>query len=65
MCGVDGYTMPATQHDLWLWVAGHAYDTVFDVTKETMQALADLAILALEVVGWTYKEKRDVTWLQQ
>ncbi len=23
--GVDGYTMPATQHDLWLWVAGHAY----------------------------------------
>src|SRR3974377_1818352 len=22
--GVDGYTMPATQHDLWVWVAGHA-----------------------------------------
>ncbi len=22
--GVDGYSMPATQHDLWLWVAGHA-----------------------------------------
>jgi hypothetical protein len=31
--GVDGYTMPATQHDLWLWVAGHAYDKVFDVTR--------------------------------
>jgi porphyrinogen peroxidase len=31
--GVDGYTMPATQHDLWLWVAGHAYHTVFDVTR--------------------------------
>ena len=26
--GVDGYTMPATQHDLWVWVAGHAYHTV-------------------------------------
>lgn len=34
--GVDGYTMPITQHDLWLWVAGHAYAKVFDVTKEAM-----------------------------
>ena len=59
--GVDGYTMPATQHDLWLWVAGHAYDKVFDVTKEAVQALAQLATLALEVAGWTYKENRDLT----
>ena len=48
--GVDGYSMPATQHDLWLWVAGHAYDKVFDVTKEAVQALAQLATLALEEV---------------
>ena len=59
--GVDGYTMPATQHDLWLWVAGHAYDKVFDVTREAVQALAPLAILALEVPGWTYRENRDLT----
>ena len=59
--GVDGYTMPATQHDLWLWVAGHAYDKVFDVTREAVQALAQVAILALEVAGWTYKENRDLT----
>src|SRR5260221_3618714 len=37
--GVDGYTMPATQHDLWLWVAGHAYHKVFDVTREAIAAL--------------------------
>src|SRR5258708_7443751 len=59
--GIDGYTMPATQHDLWLWVAGHGYDTVFDVTREAVQALAPLAILVLEVAGWTYRENRDVT----
>jgi len=59
--GVDGYTMPATQHDLWVWVAGHAYDKVFDVTREAVQALAQLAILALEVAGWTYRENRDLT----
>ncbi|MEO8971575.1 MAG: Dyp-type peroxidase [Ktedonobacteraceae bacterium] len=59
--GVDGYIMPATQHDLWLWVAGHAYDKVFDVTREAMQVLAPVAILASEVAGWTYKENRDLT----
>jgi len=59
--GVDGYTMPATQHDLWLWVAGHAYDKVFDTTREAMQGLAQVASLADEVAGWTYKENRDLT----
>jgi putative iron-dependent peroxidase len=59
--GVDGYTMPATQHDLWLWVAGHAYHKVFDVAREAIAALAPVARLAAEVAGWTYKESRDLT----
>lgn len=59
--GVDGHTMPATQYDLWLWVAGHAYDKVFGVTREAVQALAPMAILALEAAGWTYKENRHIT----
>src|SRR5713226_4840177 len=28
--GPDGYTMPATQHDVMLWIAGSSYDVVFD-----------------------------------
>lgn len=59
--GIDGYTMPATQHDLWLWVSGHAYDKVFDTTREAMHGLAQVATLADEVAGWTYKENRDLT----
>jgi putative iron-dependent peroxidase len=59
--GVDGYAMPATQHDLWVWVAGHAYHTVFDVAREAIATLAPVAHLADEVVGWTYKESRDLT----
>jgi len=59
--GVDGYTMPATQHDLWVWVAGHAYHTVFDVAREAIAAVAPMARLAAEVAGWTYKESRDLT----
>src|SRR5258708_4242402 len=49
--GVDGYTMPATQHDLWVWVAGHAYYTVFDVTREAIAVLAPVAHLATDVAG--------------
>src|SRR6266581_7543540 len=56
--GVDGYTMPATQHDLWVWAAGHVYHNVFDVTREAIAALAAVARLAAEVDGWTYKESR-------
>jgi putative iron-dependent peroxidase len=59
--GVDGYTMPAAQHDLWVWVAGHAYHTVFDVTREAIATLAPVAQLSTEVAGWTYKESRDLT----
>src|SRR5215469_974603 len=59
--GVDGYTMPATQHDLWVWIAGHAYHTVFDVSREVINTLDHVAHLATEVAGWTYKESRDLT----
>jgi len=59
--GVDGYTMPATQHDLWVWAAGHAYHKVFDVAREAITALAPVASFVDEVAGWTYKESRDLT----
>lgn len=59
--GPDGYLMPATQHDLWLWVAGHAYDKVFDAAREAISALAQVADLVDETTGWTYKENRDLT----
>jgi porphyrinogen peroxidase len=58
--GADGFVMPATQRDLWVWVAGHAYSTVYDVTRETVRALTPVARLVTEVAGWTYKESRDL-----
>ena len=32
--GADGFTMPATQHDLALWFAAASYDVVFDATLD-------------------------------
>ena len=59
--GPDGFVMPDTQQDLWLWVAGHAYDKVFDTSREAINGLSPLANLADEVVGWTYRDNRDLT----
>jgi putative iron-dependent peroxidase len=59
--GIEGLVMPATQHDLWLWVAGHAYERVFDAAREALAALAASATLIDETHGWTYKADRDLT----
>ena len=59
--GPDGYTMPATQHDVVLWIAGGSYDIVFDAAIEMINALAPVATLATEVEGWSYHRDRDLT----
>jgi putative iron-dependent peroxidase len=59
--GRDGYTMPATQHDLVMWVAGASYDVVFDVSLALVDALRGTAVLADETVGWSYHRDLDLT----
>src|SRR5437773_8225517 len=43
--GANGYTLPATQHDVVVWLAGVAYDVVFDVSRGVVSALAPYASL--------------------
>ncbi|MFV0309701.1 MAG: Dyp-type peroxidase [Desertimonas sp.] len=59
--GDDGFTMPATQHDLCVWLAGSAQDVVFDEVLAIIAALAPFAAVATEEVGWTYRYHRDLT----
>jgi putative iron-dependent peroxidase len=59
--GADGYTLPATQHDVVVWLAGAAYDVVFDVSLGVVSALASHATLAHEMVGWPYHRDLDLT----
>ena len=58
---VDGYTMPATQHDLALWIAGGAYDVVFDAAIGMIAALSQTVELVDETVGWSYHRDLDLT----
>ena len=59
--GPSGYTLPATQHDVVIWLTGAGYDVVFDLSRTVVMALADVAELASETVGWPYHHDRDLT----
>jgi putative iron-dependent peroxidase len=61
LVGQDGFTMPATQHDVYLSAAGHIYDTVFDMASDAVRQLEGVATLVHETRGWTYKDSRDLT----
>jgi putative iron-dependent peroxidase len=59
--GVEGYTMPATQHDALLWLSGSAYDVVFDVARAAIASLEPLATIAEETSSWPYHHDLDLT----
>jgi porphyrinogen peroxidase len=59
--GRDGFTMPATQCDALLWLAGGAYDVVFDEARAAISALDGLASVESEVSSWPYRHDRDLT----
>ncbi|WP_238012382.1 Dyp-type peroxidase [Dactylosporangium sp. AC04546] len=59
--GPDGFTMPATQHDAWLWLAGADRTALFDYTRAAFAVLDPVATVATEVTGWVYHHDRDLT----
>ena len=59
--GPDGWTMPATQHDAWLWVAGGNRTAVFDNGRAIVRGLGRVAELRRETGGWHYRHDRDLT----
>jgi putative iron-dependent peroxidase len=59
--GPDGFTMPATQADLWLWLAGAAYDIVWDTGRTLIRTLSRIAVLERQITGWAYRHSRDLT----
>jgi putative iron-dependent peroxidase len=59
--GIEDFTMPATQRDVVLWIAGGANDVVFDAAIEMIAALSELAVLVEEIVSWPYHKDLDLT----
>jgi putative iron-dependent peroxidase len=59
--GVEGYLMPATQHDAVLWLSGSAYDVVFELARNAIAELVGVAAIAEETSSWPYMHDRDLT----
>ena len=59
--GIDGFAMPATQHDALVWLSGSAYDVLFDMAHAVVRDLAGQATLGEETASWPYRHDRDLT----
>lgn len=59
--GEDGYQMPATQKDAWIWVASASRSQTFNVAQHITKQLADNWKLSSETTGWVYEFNRDLT----
>jgi len=53
--------VPATQHDLWIWVHGTGDDLIFDIGRAVADLAAPVADLVSETGGWVYRDSRDLT----
>jgi putative iron-dependent peroxidase len=61
LTGPAGDVMPATQHDVVVWLSGADYDTVFDLSRSVAVALRGVADPAHEIVGFQYHHDLDLT----
>jgi porphyrinogen peroxidase len=59
--GIEEFVMPATQADLFVWTAGASYDVCFDLARDAIAKLAQIATLTRELSGWSYLHSRDLT----
>jgi putative iron-dependent peroxidase len=59
--GAEGFTVPADQHDVWLWLHSFGPDALFGVARRAAAELADIATLAAEQPSFTYQASQDLT----
>lgn len=59
--GPDGFTVPATQCDVWAWLAGSGEDVVFDHARTVAAGLDSVCDVAYEQHGFAYRDSRDLT----
>jgi len=59
--GGGGFTIPATQHDLWLWLHSAGPDSVFNIARLAALELKDCASVVAEQPAFTYQASQDLT----
>lgn len=61
LTGPDGFEMPASQHDAWVWVSGAGTDVVFDAARAIVAAFALVARPVTEHAAFTYRDSQDLS----
>ena len=59
--GENGYEMPSTQTDIWVWVHGEDRGDVMDAVLQVQAALRGLLQVQLDLNGFKNREARDLT----
>lgn len=59
--GTNGFTMPATQHDLWLWLHGGSEGSVFALGHQVVDDLASVASVGSECRSFVFGASQDLT----
>jgi putative iron-dependent peroxidase len=59
--GADGYTMPASQHHLWVWAHGASAGANFDIARSAREELRGVAHVVAEESCFGYGASQDLT----
>ena len=59
--GENGYTMPATQRDVFFWIHGEDQGEVMNAVLQVHDAMRDVAVTLLDLNGFKNREARDLT----
>lgn len=59
--GNNGYTMPATQRDVFFWIHGEEQGEVMNAVLQVHEAMRDVAATLLDLNGFKNREARDLT----
>ena len=59
--GAGGYTMPASQHDVWVWVHGATVGGNFDIARAAVAQLDGIAHVVSEESCFGYRASQDLT----
>lgn len=61
IAGAEGFEIPATQRDVWLWLHGHGPDSVFNIARTAARELGGCARVVCEQPAFVYQSSQDLT----
>ncbi len=59
--GVQGFTAPRTQNDVWFWLHSDSHDRNFEAARFIQWAMQQSALARLEIFGFARYQNRDLT----